>query len=345
MSKAGQSINKHGMDFYKTNMDKTQLYPGVEFKDVRDAEGFVDTAGKFIDYAQGVAGSQVMVLLQAVASGGGAGALAAVLAKKGIGKVAKRKLVASASALGGKASVMQMESGLNYAGLLDEHGVDAPFSSLAFGTLAASVEGLGGNFKVVDDFIKGIASGAKGHVIKRLAANVLDIMPAEIGQEMFQEVTSILNVVLNTDEKLLTKENMGQILESGMAAIIMSGGGATLKTGTSYLPQSSTKDDTKDDTKDEAEKPLSTKLTDTATEESQDLPPETETVEQIKLSEDLTGDEKIETVGVPFQAKQEDKAGNDYNEGEPKDVAVAQYDTEQKQKAYEAIRKCLGGLN
>ncbi|MDA3807192.1 MAG: hypothetical protein PF440_04680 [Thiomicrorhabdus sp.] len=223
LSKAGKFLQEQGMSVYQKQMEDASLYETPQAKDVTG----VGSAAK---YVYGLAATQLPIILSVVTSGGTAGGLTAIFTKKAAGSVAKRQLIAKVAKAGGMTAVGQLESGLNYGELLQDHGVKAPFSSLAFGALSAYIETLGGNFRVVDDFIKGIARGESGAVLKRLGANLVKTIPTEMGQEAFQEVNSILNVVMNTDEKFLTKENLGRILESGIAGGVMGGGGAVVQT-------------------------------------------------------------------------------------------------------------------
>ncbi|MDD4392263.1 MAG: JAB domain-containing protein [Desulfobacterales bacterium] len=128
------------------------------------------------------------------------------------------------------AAVLPMEAGGNYGQLMDEHGVDAPFSSLATGTVSTALEYLGGNIGWLDKVIPGAGgkimraiSSKNGNLLKRTAKEIATSMPAEMGQEAGQGLMSILNTVANTDEKLFTEKNMWEVLENAAAGGV--GGG------------------------------------------------------------------------------------------------------------------------
>jgi hypothetical protein len=144
-------------------------------------------------------------------------------AKKEVRDLATRQALKK---LGGRvgmgAAVFPMEAGGNYAEVLSRHGVDAPATAALTGALATSLEFLGGNVKLVDQFVDAVAKGVPSS-IKRSAVELLKNIPAEAMQEAGQESLSILNTVVNTDEKFLTPEHVEQIVES--AAVGGVGGG------------------------------------------------------------------------------------------------------------------------
>lgn len=252
--KVGKAVKDWGFEGYNRNEREASLYPTLSFDDV-------DGVGSTVDYIQGIAGTLAPSMGEAFigsALGGGVGYIGLKTAskkaakelieqqiKKGVIKsstrqVAEKKLenelikqsirpaIASASKKGMVAAVTAMEAGSNYGDLLSKHGVDAPFTSLAFGALAGAMETMGGNIGLIDEFVGAIAKKAPGAYTKRLADAILKNVPAEALQEAGQEVTSILNTVVNTDEKLLTPANMKRIFESGIAGAIGGGMGAPL---------------------------------------------------------------------------------------------------------------------
>ncbi|WP_300456611.1 LPD38 domain-containing protein [Desulfobacula sp.] len=158
--------------------------------------------------------------------------------KKEVTKQALKKL---GGKVGMGAAVLPMESGGNYAGLLEEKGIDAPGTALFFGALATSLEYAGGNSRLIDSLIDGVATG-KGDLVKRIAKELITNVPAEALQEGGQEAFSILNTVANTDERFLTGENMEQIIESMGAGAVGGLGGAVAQ---SVMPGPS-KDDRQD---------------------------------------------------------------------------------------------------
>jgi GNAT superfamily N-acetyltransferase len=135
--------------------------------------------------------------------------------------------------LGGKigmgAAVLPMEAGGNYGELLAEKGIDAPGTALFFGALATSLEYLGGNSRLIDNFIDTIGKGSGG-AIKKSALQILRNMPEEALQEAGQEALSILNTVVNTDEKFLTPENIERMVEAGGVGAIGGGFGSVAGT-------------------------------------------------------------------------------------------------------------------
>ena len=144
-------------------------------------------------------------------------------------QVTKQALLKLGGKVGMGAAVLPLESGGNYAQLLDEKGIDAPGTALFFGALSTSLEYAGGNSKLVDKFIDAIGSG--GSAVKSAAKELITNIPEEALQEGGQEVFSILNTVVNTDEKLLTAKNLEQIIESMGAGAIGGLGGASLSIG------------------------------------------------------------------------------------------------------------------
>jgi len=165
---------------------------------------------------------------------------------KKIGKEAAEKQLrlqaerAALRTLGGQAgmvgAVSAVEAGGNYGELFEEYGVSAPGTSLALGLAAGSVELLGGNIGLVKKVL-GEASGdalaaafrsGKGHMVRRVATDLVKNMPAESMQEGTQELLSILNVVANTDEKLMTGKNWERIQESMAAGALAGGAGAVV---------------------------------------------------------------------------------------------------------------------
>ncbi len=252
----GQAAQDFGMEGYQRNIEEAKEHPKkYSFKDVYTGEVGL---GGAIDWAQGTLGELVPSMAEAavgaaigsmVAPGVGtaAGGLAGrTVLKKGIDKIVKegmkkgigdltedqlRKQVTKQALkkMGGKvgigAAVMPLESGGNYAELLESHGVDAPETALLFGGLATSLEFLGGNSKLVDVFIDSLAKGSKG-LAKKSAKEILSNIPQEALQEGGQELLSILNTVVNTDEELLTAENLEQVIESMGAGAVGGGAGA-----------------------------------------------------------------------------------------------------------------------
>lgn len=155
------------------------------------------------------------------------------VARKEIQKMVTDKMVSEsrnqAMKIGGKigmaAGSLPLEAGGNYGDLLAEKGIKAPETALFFGALATSLEFAGGNSKLVDKFIDAVGSGS-GKFIKQTAKELLSNIPEEALQESSQEVLSILNTVSNTDEKLLTAENLERVIEAGALGALGGGAGA-----------------------------------------------------------------------------------------------------------------------
>lgn len=240
----GQAMQNFGMEGYRRNIEEAGQNPKKHsFKDVYTGKAGL---GGAIDWTQGTLGELVPSMVEA-AIGAAVGSLAGpgigtatgglagrTVLKKGIDKLVKegmekgigdlteaqlRKQVTNQAMkkLGGKvgmgAAVLPMESGGNYAGLLEEKGIDAPETALFFGALATSLEYAGGNSKLIDTFIDALGSGKAG-LAKRTAKDFLTQIPQEALQEGGQEAFSIMNTVANTDEEFFTPENIEQIIES-----------------------------------------------------------------------------------------------------------------------------------
>ena len=333
-SKVGRYLQEQGMGIYNSQMKKASLYPTTQMTEVKGL-------GSGIDYVQGLVGSQLPVIFQVVATGGGTGALAAVFAKKGASKIAKQQLISRAAKAGGIAAVTQMESGLNYGDLLTEHNIKAPMSSLAFGVLSGALELLpGGNFGIADKFIDAVISG-KG--IKKHAASLLKNLrsqvPSETLQESGQGVLSILNTVVNTDEKFLTKEHVGEVLEQGLAGGLFGTGGAFIKTA---IPEAK---DVKKDAETEfgknaeaqtADLPLATEEQQAKADANAELLAKEKEVSVFKTAEEAG----VKAVGVPYVGQRKTSDGEVHILPE-KDIAVVQYETEKTKEAYEILKECL----
>ena len=254
----GQTVQDFGMEGYNRNIEEAKQYPKKHsFKDVYTGEAGV---GGAIDWAQGTLGELVPSMAEAgigaavgsaIAPGPGtvAGGLAArTVIKKGIEKSIQQAIKQGAGDLtedqirkqvtkqalkkfGGKVgiagSVMPLESGGMYAELLEEKGIDAPETALLFGALATSLEFAGGNSKLVDTFVDALSNGATG-TVKKSAKELLTNIPQEALQEGGQELLSVLNTVANTDEKLLTADNVERIIESMAAGAVGGGAGASV---------------------------------------------------------------------------------------------------------------------
>ena len=259
----GQSLQEHGLEGYQRNIEEASQYPKrFSFKDVYTGEAGV---GGTIDWAQGTLGELVPSMVEAaigvvvgalagtaVEPGGGTvvgavGGLAGrTVLRKSIDKLVKegmkkgikgitekelRKQVTKQALkkLGARAgmgtAILPIESGGMYGELFTEHGIDAPETALLFGALATSLEYFGGNSKLVTTFVDSLAKGSKG-LAKKSAKELLTQIPEEALQEGGQELFSILNTVVNTDEELLTVENVERIVESMSAGAIGGGAGA-----------------------------------------------------------------------------------------------------------------------
>jgi len=252
----GESVKDFGLEGYKRNIEEVKQYPAkYSFKDVYTGDAGV---GGTIDYVQGTLGELVPSMVEAgvgalvgsaVAPGPGtvAGGVAGkTILKKGIEKATEQALKRSVGELaedqikkqvtsqalkklGAKAgigaAVMPVESGGMYGELLAEKGIDAPGTAMLFGSLATALEFAGGNSKLVDTLVDAISKGATG-TIKKSAKELLTNIPQEALQEGSQEALNILNTVVNTDEKLLTAQNIERIVESMAAGAVGGGAGA-----------------------------------------------------------------------------------------------------------------------
>ena len=258
---AGQNLQDFGMEGYNRNIEEAKQYPKKHsFKDVYTGKAGI---GGAVDWAQGTLGELVPSMAEAavgaiagsvVAPGAGtvAGGLAGrTILKKGIDEAVKQSIKRGIGDLteaqvrkqltgqalkkfGGKVgiagSVMPLESGGMYAELLQNKGIDAPETALLFGALATSLEFAGGNSKLVDTFVDALSKGSTG-TIKKSAKELLTNIPQEALQEGGQELLSVLNTVANTDEKLLTADNVERIIESMAAGAIGGGAGAAVNAG------------------------------------------------------------------------------------------------------------------
>ena len=261
MESTGQNLQDFGMEGYNRNIEEAKQYPKKNsFKDIYIGEAGV---GGAVDWAQGTLGELVPSMAEAAvgaiagsAIAPGAGTVAGGLAgrtilKKGIDEAVKQSVKRGIGDLtetqvrkqltgqalkkfGGKVgiagSVMPLESGGMYAELLQEKGIDAPETALLFGALATSLEFAGGNSKLVDTFVDALSKGSTG-TIKKSAKELLTNIPQEALQEGGQELLSVLNTVANTDEKLLTADNVERIIESMAAGAIGGGAGAAVNAG------------------------------------------------------------------------------------------------------------------
>ncbi|MBT3484104.1 MAG: hypothetical protein HOG03_11640 [Desulfobacula sp.] len=258
MDNAGAATKEWGLKGYQRNMAESEKYKAkYSFKDVYTGKtGF----GGAIDWAQGTLGelapsmaeAAVGTLIGTLAAPGAGTAIGAfgarTLLKKSINKLTKEAIESGVKGvtesqlkkqitgqalkkLGGRigmgAAVMPLETGGMYAGLLEEHGVDAPFTALLFGAAATSLEFFGGNSRLIDNLVGAIGKGQSG-LIKRTAKEILKGVPEEAFQEGAQEIMSILNTVVNTDEKLLTVKNFESIVESAAAGAVGGGAGAVV---------------------------------------------------------------------------------------------------------------------
>lgn len=263
MESAGQAVQDFGMEGYNRNIEEAKQFPKkYTFKDVYTGEAGI---GGAIDWAQGTIGELVPSMAEAaigalagsaVAPGPGtvAGGLAARTVikkgidasikqalKRGIGdltedqlrkQVTKQALKKFGGKVGIAGAVMPLESGGMYAELLESNGVDAPETALFFGALATSLEFAGGNSKLVDTFVDALSKGATG-TVKKSAKELLSNIPQEALQEGGQELLSVLNTVANTDEKLLTADNVERIVESMAAGAVGGGVGAVVNAAVS----------------------------------------------------------------------------------------------------------------
>ncbi len=229
----GKSVQDYGMGVYQEHEKEASLFPKDKFSD-----------SKF-GWALGTFAEQVPVMAEitigAALSGGGGALLGKKILQEGVEAAAKKAVVKKMASRGAKAgmaaTVFPLETGLNYGELRNEHGVKAPLSSVFFGSLATAMEFIpGGNIKIVDSLLDAAKKG-DGGVMKTIARELLASMPSEAAQEAGQETMSVLNVVANTDEKFLTRDNFLRILESAGAGGMMGGAGGTVKGGINAFRQ------------------------------------------------------------------------------------------------------------
>ena len=258
MDETGGAVKNWGVEGYKRNMAEAAQYPAKHtFKDVYTGKAGI---GGAIDWAQGTLGELVPTMAEAAVGtvlgtiaapgpGSVAGAFASrTILKKSIDKLTKEAVEAGVKGLtesqirkqvtrqalksiGGKfgmgAAVFPLEAGGMYAGLLDEHGVDAPATAMLFGAASTAFEYMGGNSRLIDNLVDAIAKGSTG-MIKRTAKEILKGIHEEAMQEGAQELMQVLNTVVNTDEKLLTGKNIEQIVEAAAAGAVGGGAGAVV---------------------------------------------------------------------------------------------------------------------
>jgi hypothetical protein len=250
-----ESLRDWGIEGYKRNMAEAEENAATTaFKDIDsidDAWTWVkETGGSLVPSMVEAAAGALVGSVIAPGPGTAAGAFASkTLLKKGIkeavkkgmktkfgkelGKegleeaVTKAALTKMGAGAGMFGAVAPVEAGGNYAELLTEHDVDAPFSSAAFGAAAASLELLGGNSRLINslvpgagDVIKKALSKGDRHTAVRVLKEVALNSPAEALQEMGQEALSALNIVANTDEEFFTQENYDRLIEAGAAGAL-----------------------------------------------------------------------------------------------------------------------------
>ncbi|MCP3943696.1 MAG: hypothetical protein GY710_19760, partial [Desulfobacteraceae bacterium] len=221
----GKAIQDFGMKGYREHERAVSLQPKDKFSDSK------------IGWILGTAAEQIPIMgevaIGAALGGGGGYLVGKQMMKQGIEVAAKKAIKKQAIKMGAKvgltAGMFPLETGSMYGELRDQHGVKAPWSSAFFGSLATAIEFVpGGNAKIIDTFFDAVSTG-KGGVAKAIATELIKTMPSEALQEAGQETLAILNIVANTDEKLLTKENMLRIGESAGAGAVVGGMGAVPK--------------------------------------------------------------------------------------------------------------------
>ncbi|MCP3940054.1 MAG: hypothetical protein GY710_01035, partial [Desulfobacteraceae bacterium] len=221
----GRTLQDIGMKGYREHEHAASLQPKDKFSDSK------------IGWVLGTAAEQIPIMgevaIGAALGGGGGYLVGKQMMKQGMEVAAKKIIKEKAMKIGAKvgltAGMFPLETGSMYGELRDQHGVKAPWSSIFFGSLATAVEFIpGGNAKIIDTLFDAVNTG-KGGVAKAIAKELIETMPSEAVQEAGQETLAILNIVANTDEKLLTKENMLRIGESAGAGAVVGGMGAVPK--------------------------------------------------------------------------------------------------------------------
>ena len=211
----GKAIQGFGMEGYKEHEHEASLHPKDKFSDSKTG-WILGTGADLVPIMGGVAISSVL--------GGGAGLVAGKqFIKQGMEVAIKKGIKKQATKIGAKtgvaAGIFPLETGSMYGELRNEHGVKAPWSAVFFGSLATALEFTGGNVRLIDTMFDAVKNG-KGSITKAIAKQLIKTMPAEALQEAGQETFAILNVVANTDEKLLTKDNFLRIGESAGAGAV-----------------------------------------------------------------------------------------------------------------------------
>ena len=211
----GKAIQGFGMEGYKEHEHEASLHPKDKFSDSK------------IGWALGTGAELIPIMTEVAigsALGGGAGLVAGKqFIKQGMEVAIKKGIKKQATKIGAKtgvaAGIFPLETGSMYGELRNEHGVKAPWSAVFFGSLATALEFTGGNVRLIDTMFDAVKNG-KGSITKAIAKQLIKTMPAEALQEAGQETFAILNVVANTDEKLLTKDNFLRIGESAGAGAV-----------------------------------------------------------------------------------------------------------------------------
>ena len=163
-----------------------------------------------------------------------------LIASKGLSVARKQALLTSGAQIGTGIGVMgavsPMEVGQNYLEDVERHGVEdaSPIKSILTGTVAGSLELLGGHFRLLNRVLgnkvatKAVSNAARGKwsQVGRVLKEAATIGGQEALQELGQEELSLLNVLWTSDEiersnlDYWSEENMLRRGESAFAGLV-----------------------------------------------------------------------------------------------------------------------------
>lgn len=281
VAKHGEELRDFGIDKYSKYTEEAGKHKTKTLRDVKEAEGFANTAGTFIDWAQGGLGKLVPTMAETIigtlVGGGVTGIASRTVLKKSIEKAAtdlvenqiKKGLIKEGTEklaekeikkvltnevlkksreeltkIGGKAGMGATVLPLEAGGNYGEVFTEKGIDAPETALLFGT---LATALEYVGGNVKIIdklvdAIGGSGKAVKTTVKELLKNIPAEALQEAGQESLSILNTMANTDEKFLTPENIERIIEAGAIGALGGGVGIVPKAAIDIIsPESDAK--------------------------------------------------------------------------------------------------------